>query len=223
MGLDMYMYKIKPVTTEEANLLVGFHVDDIRQNYDIIYKSDVECTPEAYLDILPYAQEVVAIARVFDENKFRKDYGIENGDIPVGQGIFGNSITWIFASGKRVEMSQAEYELYSPEQDISIFVYSKEDLAYWRNDDDLHDFIGMVRCAVKAKDYIHENNERPNEETLMSWRIHNCGLHLLTQPEKDAVVRYMEQYNESQPAKYKIRLMPALLNQDAVVGYRAWW
>lgn len=226
MGLDMYMYKVQSVSREEADSLVGLHLDNIREKYGVIYKSDVDQNQELYLDILPYAQEIVAIARVFDEDQFRKDNGIALDDLIVGQGVSvsnnGQEISYIFESGKTAKLSLSEYNRYSPEQDIMVYVYKKENVAYWRNEHDLNDFISVIRCAVRTRDYVLKYNEAPSDDDLYDWKVHNCGMYILNNEEKRAVYDYLQKYKSERPQHYEKQLEPLLQNDD-MLAYYAWW
>jgi hypothetical protein len=236
MGLDMYMFRVRKLTDEEAAVIVGKRTNEISKFYSFICKDDFDSDPEPLADLLPYITQITAVDNAFDYNQCFIDHGIncryidedhdmvspeilEKFDRVVGSWCGPEGAGWSFASGARIEINKEEYDAYLYDRVVELYVWKSEDVGYWRKFYELDDFLQQIRVQERSKKYVEEKCCYPDHDIVKSWLTENCGYYLLSAEEKGKIKTFLKE-NE---APYSADLEDGCLDDDAAIMYHAWW
>lgn len=164
MGLDMYMYRAKKLNEAEVKSLIGKHAQKIAEESDYTYftKNEVLDDPEL-AELMPMLTTVTMKNTFINMEKIRKDNEIPEDAYIAGSSYSnkGNSYSFRNDSGfhKEVSLPEDVLQTYLFDADEEYLVCHMEEVAYWRKEYDVQDFI-------------HENIEAD---------ILNCGYYEVSQ------------------------------------------
>ena len=236
MGLDMYMFRVEKISEREALELIGCHIEQIPKQYHYIFKDDIDDNPDPYCDLIPFLTQVTVVATMFNSQKCFAEHGVKctfhcdkvhsiddsivdcEFDDVVGSYFGPNGAGWSFASGKRIDLSNDEYNSYLCDESVEAYVWKSQDVAYWRKFYDLDEFLQQLRIACRAKHMI-DDGKVPSEDELKSWATENCGYYQLSNEEKQAVKEFLVEND----APFSSDCEEGFLDDDSAIMYHAWW
>ena len=177
MGLDMYAFQvIKPSLDPEKvyirRKLLGEYV---------VLPPD-KAASDRYLQVAPYAQKLRVISRYFNMEKIRQDFHMPDAEIGTvsSEGIRIVGKVDGVATKREISMKQIE-ALYTVEREEDCLVFTKEQVAYWRNEQDLQVLIsesldadiqntGFYLLDEKTVDIINQYNSEHDSTMFIRWR-----------------------------------------------------
>lgn len=217
MGLDMYMRRVEKLNDKEVAFFKGIRTDDFDfYNAGVCYipKLDFDDDAEMMSDLLPYVTEVPVIETLFNYEQCLKDHGIDLFDERVGSYSGPNGVGFSFQSGKRIDLTDKEYNLYLFEKEVPVCMWKMEEIDYWRKYHELIDFIESVHIKHKTNQYMLQKKKMPDEKTIRSWCIQNCGYYELNHDEKAEIKKFlMANGDEVRP----------YWDSKEPVFFHAWW
>ena len=217
MGLDMFMRQVEKVSEDELKFLEGFNVhnyEDLPPGITFMHKDDFDREAEIYSDLIPYISEIKAIDKFFDWKRCWMDHDIKEDDNRTGSSYAKSGVSFSFASGKRIDMTQEEYDAYIYDSEVMIYAWKSEEVDYWRKYYDLHDYIEKVRITSKMVQ-VKKSGTTPTEEEMANWVIENCGYYELSLEERQKIAEYLKT-NGEEVGDY-------LYDENAHFFYHAWW
>ena len=225
MGLDMYMYEIGKLDESEVIPLVGAKTNDIKERYHYIDKETFDADPDMYGDLIPYITEIPVIDTAFDYKSCFANYGINEEDMVTGSFCSNQEVGWSFISGAHIKIAQDEYESYLYEQEILVYVFKSREVAYWRKNYDLDDFLQNLRLICRTKQMIDEEGRPPEDEDINGWQTENCGYYMLSVEEKNALKQYLNDRKKADEdhGDYSFDWSELLDDEESVLMYHAWW
>jgi len=200
MGLDMYAFRIKKVTEEEAQLCQGLSSKEITKNGFTLFYDQSEDTLALITEILPYLKPVQYHYEAMDLQKVKKEYGVPEDALQTGAAYEPAGITYHFCTGTGEDYKSFPVKI--SRDDVRRFVVTAlergyiarmGDCAYWRKNYDLADLISQQ----------HDNP------------IQNCGYYVLSMEEQRLVERYCRESGD--PVVF-----PACAEDEAIV-YHEWY
>ena len=237
MGLDMYMFRVEKLSETEALALEGCRTENIPGEYHYIFKEDIDDNPDPYCDLIPFLTQVTMATTMFDTKRCFAEHGIkcamrcdhalsiddavvdDEFDEVVGSYFGPNGAGWSFASGKRIELTPAEYDSYLYDTPVDVYVWKSFDVAYWRKFYDLDDFLQQARIVCRTKNIMEKEERVPDEDEMKSWVTENCGYYRVSQEEKQAIKAFLAD-NE---APFSENCEDGFLDDDSAIMYHAWW
>ena len=171
MGLDQYIYRVKKLelseriyTTEELG----------KMNLHKIAVEDFESNKELYEQLKPYAIKRDVLCKIYDVEKMITDY-----NLPSNSHIWGCSGNKIMIGGHDANNQQINQTIsydkierkYTKTEIIPHYIFSTEEVWYWRKHYDLQDWVyenidnvdNTAYCILGA-DLINELNETFEED-----------------------------------------------------------
>jgi hypothetical protein len=219
MGLDMYMRKIAKLSDNDVEYLTGKHVSIIYTpgcNYTYMHKEDFDSEPDMYADLLPFVSEIKMLDTFFDWKKCWKDHDVDELDDRRGSYHGPNGVGYSFASGKRIDMTPEEYDSYCYDGETIVYVWSSEEVDYWRKYYDLLDKIEQVRMRHKIKEAELANRTLSKEE-ISHLIIENCGYYELSLEERKEIRNFLLERNDDDANK------DYWYEEDDHIFFTAWW
>ena len=154
MGLDMFMYK---AVTPGIDSNIIYKYDELKSFGYSIY-DDKDLRHKYRKDLKQMAVPCMVEAEYTDWEKMRKDLGTE--ETPEIYGMT-NRMFFLSADGKSFTMSEDEFRKYSYPSIQKFWVIKFERVGYWRNEDDLQEYIYALKRRKKVN-------------------IENCGFYLMS-------------------------------------------
>ena len=203
MGLDMYIWRMKKVSKEEAKRMNGRKVDEIENMYSIFHIPESEENSPAVKAVIPYCQKIKAIQSYVDTDKIVKDNGIQEECYLGMTSYLGNGVNYTFYSSNRNEkllaVTYSWDELnkkYTYEKVEDIYITHKlQEAGYWRKKYELDDAISNA-CAYDIK---------------------NCGYYRLTDKMLNAIRKY------DRAGYTSLRATKDTLGEDEGLFYHIWY
>ena len=225
VGLDMYVYHVEKITKEEELNLIGLAARDVPNQYHCIDKDTFDFDPEMYGDLIPYIREIPIINTLFNHEACFSERSIQEDDQVCGSFHAPDKVCWFFSSGAKVELDHSEYEKYLYEKETLMYVFKSREVAYWRKNYDLDDFIQNARIICRTKKFINENGKVPADAEIKSWQTENCGYYMLSPEEKGLLRQYLaDREDEGEDYGHYDFGWPDLLNdEESALMYHAWW
>ena len=221
MGLDMYMYRIKRLSDEEIAHINETRGSGIYRRWAFVDKEEFDSNPEFREDLIPFLREAKIIRMLFDEERLFKDYNVEPDDEIAFSYGGCNGFGWTFMSGKQITISEEEYSNYSYEALTDVYVFDREEVAYWRKYDELLEFITNARIVARSKEMM-DRGIAPTPKDYESWLTKNCGYYLLSKEEKAAIKEFLlsENLDSRSDEDY---CDEAFWENDDDIFFEAWW
>ena len=194
MGLDMYIYKFNKIDKKEINKYRGCHNDDIP--YKTLTNEAMMKEPYLYKDLKMFLYQIQIMFSIFEVGKCCEDHDCDLSKM-CGAAI-GKTIKYSFSDGKYFELSQEELESYCHNSLRDAFLFSREEVCYWRKEYDLQDIIHEAH-EKKKQAYFDKKGITPDVTDVV---IQNCGYYALTRSERNKIVKYLRKVDESGYKEY---------------------
>lgn len=194
MGLDMYIYKFNKIDKKEINKYRGCNSAEIP--YRNFTNTAIAEEPYLYEDLKLFLHPIQIMFNIFDVEKCCIDHGCDLSKI-CGMS-FGATLKYSFSDGKSLELSKEEFDSYCHDSLRDAFLFSREEVCYWRKEYDLQDIIHEAH-EKKKQAYFDKKGITPDVTDVV---IQNCGYYALTRSERSKIVKYLRKVDESEYKEY---------------------
>ena len=152
MGLDMYAYKIRKPTDDEAVAFEGMDAGELSGEFAAIRVSDTKDNDGelACKDLLHYASIIRMKTRCFNQEKFLEDHDIPRDAVCGMRSYSGESFTYEYfwkpaGSDKKISKELTFTDIdefdrkYGYWEEEDYIVFCEDEVGYWRKNYDLQD------------------------------------------------------------------------------------
>lgn len=177
MGLDMYAFQVIKPSLDPEKVYIR---RELLEEY-VVLPPD-EAASDRYLQVAPYAQKLRVISRYFDMEKIRQDFHMPDAEIGIvsSEGIRIVGKVDGVETKREISMNQIE-ALYTMECEEDCLVFTKEQVAYWRNEQELQVLIsdsldeeiqntGFYLLDEETVGIINQYNSEHNPTMFIEWR-----------------------------------------------------
>ena len=142
MGLDVYLYKVSKISTEEKDRLEGAPINQ-SSGYQIFTSED----ENEIVFLHPYLSQISMEGEFYDLEKLKEFYKVAIDATVIGRMYSAEQVLFEFSDGSKVTISPTDFVV---SKDITTFVCKMDEICHWRGDYDVREAAHST-CAVTVE------------------------------------------------------------------------